>query len=94
MRCSASAPTPRTTYSTAGSDDGPGRTRRRDRVAKRGWYRRYGVREYWLIDPIQASVTVVELAVPRSRRRVYKGQRLLQSAVLPNLHTAAAAFFE
>ena len=59
----------------------------------RGWYRRYGVREYWLIDPNQESVTVVGLDGPRSRRRCFKGQRLVQSAVLPNLRTTAAAFF-
>lgn len=69
-------------------------TRRRDRTAKRGWYRRYGVREYWLIDPIAATVTVVELERARSTRRQFQGQRLLRSAVLPGLHIPAAAFFE
>lgn len=69
-------------------------TRRRDRTAKRAWYRRYGVREYWLIDPIAETVTVVGLEAARSTRRQFHGQRPLRSAVLPALHTPAAAFFE
>lgn len=69
-------------------------TRHRDRTAKRGWYRRYGVREYWLIDPIAETVTVVGLESARSTRRQFHGQRLLRSAVLPGLRIPAAAFFE
>jgi len=72
--------------------ESPG-TRRRDRIVKRGWYRRYGVREYWLIDPTAATVTVVELARPRSIRRRYRGQRRLQSVVLPGLRATAADCF-
>lgn len=69
-------------------------TRRHDRTAKRGWYRRYGVREYWLIDPIEATVTVVGLEGARSTRRRCHGQRQLRSAVLQDLRIPAAAFFE
>lgn len=69
-------------------------TRRRDRTAKRVWYRRYGVREYWLIDPIAETVTVVGLEAARSTRRQFHGQRPLRSTVLPELRIPAAAFFE
>lgn len=69
-------------------------TRRRDRTAKRGWYRRYGVREYWLIDPIAATVTVVGLERARSTRQRFHGRRPVRSTVLPELCIPAAAFFE
>jgi Uma2 family endonuclease len=69
-------------------------TRSHDRTAKRRWYRRYGVREYWLIDPIEAAVTVMGLAGPRSTRRRFHGEHRLRSAVLPDLQTPASAFFD
>ncbi len=74
--------------------ESPG-TRRRDRVWKRRWYRSYGVREYWLIDPIGQTVTV--MAFPeagRARQRAFRGKQRVHSAVLPAFDQPAATFFE
>lgn len=73
--------------------ESPG-TRRRDRTLKLRWYRQYGVREYWLIDPQEAVVTVMALDGERVRRRRFQGNRRLVSPLLPGFHETAAAFFE
>ena len=36
--------------------------RRRDLVMKRGWYAEAGVPEYWIIDPVNETITVLELS--------------------------------
>jgi len=74
--------------------ESPG-TWRRDRVWKRRWYRQYGVREYWLIDPVGRSVTVLTFPVRgRVRRRSFRGRASIESAVLPGLRAAAAKVFD
>lgn len=73
--------------------ESPG-TRRRDRTLKLRWYRQYGVREYWLIDPVAATITVMALDGARVRRRRFRGARQIESPLLPGFHEAAAAFFE
>jgi Uma2 family endonuclease len=35
-------------------------TAQRDRTAKLAWYRQYGVKEYWLVDPAQGTIEVVD----------------------------------
>ena len=47
-------------------------TESRDRVEKLGWYRQYGVREYWIVDLAGERVTVIDFSagaidVPRLR---------------------------
>jgi Uma2 family endonuclease len=69
-------------------------TRRRDRTSKLRWYRQYGAREYWLIDPRERAVTVIELDGARLRRRRIRGLRRVVSAVLPGFRETAASFFE
>ena len=68
-------------------------TRRRDRIDKRGWYRRYGVREYWLIDAVARTVTVFRFGDGRATRRTFRGRTRVQSAVLSGFDRAASAFF-
>ena len=36
----------------------------RDRVEKLEWYGKYGVREYWLVDPFSSIVSVVDFSGP------------------------------
>jgi Uma2 family endonuclease len=69
-------------------------TRQRDRVDKRGWYRRYGVREYWLIDAAARTVTVFRFGdTGRATRRTFRGGGRVRSAVLPGFDRPASAFF-
>lgn len=69
-------------------------TRRRDRVSKRRWYRDYGVREYWLIDPIARTLTVFDFDRPdRTARRTFRGRALVRSTVLPALGITVSRFF-
>lgn len=68
-------------------------TRRRDRTTKLQWYRRYGVRECWLVDPRPRTIAVVNLTGARVSRRVFRGDRPVGSAVLPQFQDTAAAFF-
>lgn len=42
-------------------------TRRRDTLLKRRWYQQYGVREYWIVDPIAQQV---EVSAARERGRM------------------------
>jgi Uma2 family endonuclease len=67
----------------------------RDRTTKLNWYRRYGVLEYWLIDPSQTRVTVVDLKA-RGRAAFHRFIRheSVKSGVLPLFDQPARAFFE
>lgn len=68
-------------------------TRRRDRIEKRRWYRQYGVREYWLLDPVAREVSVFHFE-GRVRHRRCRGPMLIVSAVLPELTVIAEAIFD
>jgi Uma2 family endonuclease len=69
-------------------------TARRDRTVKLAWYRRYGVRECWLIDPQNQSVAVVDLQGARKRRRTFSGSLRIQSHVLTDWTVAVRQIFE
>jgi Uma2 family endonuclease len=69
-------------------------TRRRDRIDKRAWYRRYGVREYWLIDADAQTVTIFLFDhTGRATRRTFKGLARVRSSVLPGFDQPTSAFF-
>lgn len=57
-------------------------TARYDRTEKVGFYRTYGVRECWLVDPQQQAITVVDLS-PDGADVEYQGDAILRSSVLP-----------
>lgn len=70
-------------------------TRRRDLVDKRRWYRQYGVREYWIVDPITREIVVLAFDEQRvSTRRRFAGNERIVSAILPSFDASVAAFFE
>jgi len=69
------------------------RTSRRDRTIKLGWYRRYGVRECWLLDPRDRTAEIVSLETGGGVR-LFEGDAPLASAVLPDLRVRASAIFE
>jgi len=60
-------------------------TEQHDRHAKRGWYRQYGVREYWLVDPKQTQLTILDFTGALPAERIVRGGRAARSSVLPDL---------
>jgi Uma2 family endonuclease len=69
------------------------RTATRDRTIKLQWYRRYGVREYWLVDPGRHTVDVGPLERGAGRRRLYRDGTRMRSVVLPDWSHSADAIF-
>jgi Uma2 family endonuclease len=64
-----------------------------DRGQKLEWYRQYGVREYWLVDLYDDSVTVVDFTGPSPVMRSAKGVESIRSTVLPELELSAFGVF-
>ena len=64
-------------------------TARYDRDDKVRWYRAYGVRECWLLDPQRQVVTVFDLSSDATGIE-FRGSAIVQSNVLPVLGHAAA----
>jgi Uma2 family endonuclease len=72
-------------------------TSRRDRTTKLRWYRAYGVRECWLVDPEDRSVEVIRFGVNtggRDSRRCFRRRALVRSGVLPDQPVRAADVFD
>ena len=69
-------------------------TRQRDLSVKRDLYARFGVREYWVVDPAGRTVAVYE-QVGNGYRSVPPLQGgVIQSVVLPELQVTLATVFE
>ncbi len=70
-------------------------TKERDRVAKRRVYSKYGVREYWIVDP---ATKTVEIAVNKSGSLttcgVYHDNGIVFSPSFPTLKVDLDALFE
>jgi Uma2 family endonuclease len=64
-----------------------------DRQQKRRWYREYGVREYWLVDPVACAIEVIDLAGAGGTRTYHRGQ-VLRSTVLSRLRLGIDRVFE
>lgn len=64
-----------------------------DRGQRLDWYEEYGVRECWLIDLYENSVTVADLTGPARVSRVAKGVQSIESTVLPDLELTAFGLF-
>lgn len=60
------------------------RTARRDRRVKVPWYRRYGVRECWLVD-LQAKTVELHDLQSETPARLFAGAEPIRSYVLPRL---------
>ncbi len=65
-------------------------TEAHDRTEKLGWYRQYGVRECWLVDPLYRQVAVVDFTGPGLVRHLARGTNTIHSTVLPELSATAA----
>jgi Uma2 family endonuclease len=68
-------------------------TESRDRGEKLGWYRQYGVRECWLVDPHLETVTVVDFTGESPAARVAQSVESIRSSVLPGLDSSASGVF-
>ena len=64
-----------------------------DRREKLGWYRQYGVREYWIVDLANERVTVVDLTAGVPDPHVFDRLDTIRSTVLPDLHAAVYGLF-
>ncbi len=62
-------------------------TRERDRGLKRKLYAKYGVEEYWIVDPEEQSIEVLKLSEAGFETAgVYKKGGILSSPLLEGLH--------
>jgi len=68
-------------------------TRRRDLTTKRDLYARFGVREYWMVDPDARTVTVLALAGDTYEPAPAGEGGAIQSRVLPGLTLALEDVF-
>jgi Uma2 family endonuclease len=58
---------------------------KRDYRYKRSEYAARGIAEYWIVDPLQQRVTILELVEGLYEEEVYMGDRQIQSAIFANL---------
>jgi Uma2 family endonuclease len=65
----------------------------RDRQEKLGWYRQYGVREYWIVDLTRERVIVVDFSSGASESRVFDRADAVRSTMLPEFSAEASSFF-
>jgi Uma2 family endonuclease len=65
----------------------------RDRSEKLDWYRRYGVRECWLVDPVRLTVEVFPFEAGADVR-TFEGRETIQSYVLPEINLPVGSIFE
>jgi Uma2 family endonuclease len=69
-------------------------SKKRDYQAKRHDYLQYGIREYWIVDPLRRQVTVLlrqgEGANAAWAERAFKDAEVIESPHLPGLATTVA----
>jgi Uma2 family endonuclease len=65
----------------------------RDRSEKLAWYRDYGVRECWVVDPVRLTVEVFPFEAGADAR-TFEGREVIQSFVLPGIDLPAGSIFE
>lgn len=69
------------------------RTRQRDLGVKRNLYARFGVREYWIVDPEAKSLTTLALQADQFEELVSSNEGVYASRVLPGLRPTWSDIF-
>ena len=72
-------------------------TRKTDEVVKRKLYERYGVREYWIVDPELETVKILRLTdqgYVRAAELTREANEILSSPLLPGFQAPLAEIFE
>jgi len=67
---------------------------RRDYLHKRNQYEAREIPEYWIVDPTQQQVTVLQLEVGKYRQTVVRGETRIESAIFPALDLTARQVLE
>jgi Uma2 family endonuclease len=67
--------------------------RRHDRTVKVEWFKTYGVRECWLVDPMSREVDVRDFTKTEWGSRVFVPGQVMRSAVLPRLRLRVESVF-
>jgi Uma2 family endonuclease len=67
-------------------------TEHHDRTLKLAWYRKYGVRECWLVYPRDGRIDVVDCAT--ETKVSFAGDASIRSQVLPDFATPASECFK
>ena len=67
--------------------------RRHDCTVKVGWFKTYGVRECWLVDPVSREVDVRDFAAAEGASRRFEYGQVVRSAVLPRLRLRVESVF-
>lgn len=72
-------------------------TRKKDEVTKRKLYERYGVQEYWLVDPELETIKILRLSgdhYVRAAELAKEAQDVLTTPLLPGLSLPLAELFD
>jgi Uma2 family endonuclease len=69
-------------------------TRQRDLTVKRSLYARFGVREFWIVDPDAGSIVVLTLVGDRYQEVPNNADGTVRSPVLPNLNLVPVDVFK
>lgn len=67
-------------------------TEHRDRTLKLAWYRRYGVKEYWMVDPRARRIEIVDCE--SSALQSFAAHEPVRSKVLPEFDATVAKIFD
>lgn len=68
-------------------------TETHDRGEKLGWYRQYGVRECWLVDPYAERVVLFDFSGATPVMQTVPTNEYMHSALFPDFRAAPGTFF-